>query len=111
MPPLPFTKDKKPSFAKDGLNKKPVPFQRGKKDSQDFAKTEFVPTQKRVFENDKKRDNDKRNRDMDRMGGKNKKLSRQGLLEEYSITERIMGSRKIKTKKAKQVETVVSALG
>ncbi len=104
-----FKDGKKPGFMKD-QNKKPMPFQKGKKDQAEFSKPDFAPTQKRVFDNnDKKRDNDKRNRDMDKIGGKSRKQLRQGLLEEYSITERIMGSRKIKTKKAKQTEVVISA--
>ena len=102
----PFSKDKKPAFSRD---KKQIDFTKSKKDSQEFSKQAFPTTQKRVFENDKKRDNDKRNRDTEKFNTKAKKLSRQGLLEEFSITERIMGSRKIKTKKAKPQEVVVSA--
>ena len=104
-------RDKKPPFASslNTQNKKPAIPQKPRKESQDFLKADFPQTSKKVFDNSsKKRDNEKRNRELDKMN-KSKKFSRQGLMEEYSITERIMGSRKIKSKKAKQEEVVVSA--
>ena len=96
-------------FKKPDFQQKPKPsFQSNtrKESVPEFSKSNFPPTQKRVF--DKKKDNDKRNRSME-FGGKSRKTSRQGLMEEFSITERIMGSRKIKNKKVKAEEVVVSA--
>lgn len=104
-----FDRNKKPNFQqKPKTNSTTGSSFFQKKDVQsDFSKTNFPPTQKRVF--DKKKDNDKRNRDVDRMNNRSRKSIRQGLMEEFSITERIMGSRKIKTKKTKAEEVVISA--
>lgn len=71
------------------------------------TKVTYPSTQKRVF--DKKKDNDKRNRNSDRLGKGKRSNVRQGLLEEIYIAERIMGSRKIKSKKSKIEEVVISA--
>ncbi|MBR1925337.1 MAG: translation initiation factor IF-2 [Clostridia bacterium] len=99
-------KDKKQGFTSFNNQNKNTP-QKARKESQEFLKQDFPQTSKKVFDN-KKRDNEKRDRELDKMN-RSKKFSRQGLMEEYSITERIMGSRKIKSKKTKQEEVVVSA--
>ena len=98
--------DRKPQQQQQRQNK-PSFSSNSHRENADFAKNNMASSQKRVF--DKKKDNDKRNRDFDKLNNRSRKAMRQGLMEEFSITERIMGSRKIKTKKAKPQETVVSA--
>ena len=98
----------RPPFQNNMQRNARPPFLRAhKEDATEIIKPPFPLTQKRVF--DKKKDNEKRNRDINRLGAKNKHdISRQGLVEELYITERIMGSRRIK-KKQKIEETVISA--
>ena len=103
------TPNSKPMDRKPQQQKQNKPFfsSNTHRENVDFSKNNMASSQKRVF--DKKKDNDKRNRDFDKLNNRSRKAMRQGLMEEFSITERIMGSRKIKTKKAKPQEIVVSA--
>ena len=95
------------NFAPNSLRPARPPFQKSHTDGTVETKPSFPATQKRIF--DKKKDNEKRNRDSDRLNAKGKRgSSRQGLLEELEIAERIMGNRKIK-KKQKIQEVIVSA--
>lgn len=79
-------------------------------DAVDFSQQGGFPAQKRVFDNNKKKESE-RNRDKygERAPKSKRTLLRRGIIEENEIAERIMGSRKIKTKKDKAEQPVVIA--
>lgn len=74
----------------------------------DFSQQGGFPVQKRSFENNKRKDFERKDK-YERSPKSKRTLLRRGIIEENSITERIMGSRKIKTKKEKERPVVVQA--
>lgn len=99
------------NVGKDYQNKQKV---QGGFSKPDFGTVDYVsqggfPAQKRVFDNNKKKDSERKDRYNEKAPKSKRTLLRRGIIEENSIAERIMGSRKIKTKKEKEQPTVVAA--
>ena len=104
-----FDKDKRNTSQfqqkSNNFNQKPQ-FKKDNNVNIDFSVQPNFSAQKRVFDNSKKKD-ERRDRNGFKEQKSKRSLMRKGIIEENSITERIMGSRKIKTKKNKEQPVVV----